>query len=137
MNDRFLPLTRRGLRCFRSGIGLAALCMLTGGIQQYVTLLSPGAGLSLRWLQPVVASMGVVASGLMLVGVLVANHRSEQVLAPGWADRHIKELVGSRPLGGRSAAVGQAATERYFGVGDWVRITAVNCFIGISKGGFE
>jgi hypothetical protein len=70
MNDRFLPLTRRGLRCFRSGIGLAALCMLTGGIQQYVTLLSPGAGLSLRWLQPVVASMSVVASGLMLVGVL-------------------------------------------------------------------
>ena len=25
MNDRFLPLTRRGLRCFRSGIGLMAL----------------------------------------------------------------------------------------------------------------
>ena len=70
MNDRFLPLTRRGLRCFRSGIGLAALCMLTGGIQQYVTLLSPGAGLALRWIQPVVASMSVVASGLMLVGVL-------------------------------------------------------------------
>jgi len=70
MNDRFLPLTRRGLRCFRSGIGLAALCMLTGGIQQYVTLLSPAAGLSLRWFQPVVASMSVVASGLMLVGVL-------------------------------------------------------------------
>lgn len=25
MNDRFLPLTRRGLRCFQSGIGLMAL----------------------------------------------------------------------------------------------------------------
>ena len=96
-----------------------------------MTALSFNAGLSLRWVQP------AVASGLMLVGVLVANHWAEQVLAPGWADRHIKELVGSRPLGGRSAAVGQAATEGYFGVGDWVRINAVNCFIGISKGGFE
>ena len=25
MNDRFLPLTRRGLRCFRWGMGLMAL----------------------------------------------------------------------------------------------------------------
>lgn len=70
MNDRFLPLTRRGLRCFQSGIGLAVLSMVVVGIQLYVTALSPGAALSLRWLQPVVASMGVVASGLMLVGVL-------------------------------------------------------------------
>ena len=70
MNDRFLPLTRRGLRCFQSGIGLMVLCMLVGGIQLYVTALSFNAGLSLRWIQPVVGSMGVVASGLMLVGVL-------------------------------------------------------------------
>ena len=70
MNDRFLPLARRGLRCFQSGIGLTALSQLVGGIQLYVTALSFNAGLALRWLQPVVASMGVVASGLMLVGVL-------------------------------------------------------------------
>ena len=70
MNDRFLPLTRRGLRCFQSGIGLMALCMLVEGIRLYVTALSFGAGLLLRWLQPVVGSMGGVASGLMLVGVL-------------------------------------------------------------------
>ncbi len=70
MNDRFLPLTRRGLRSFQSGIGLMALCMLVEGIRLYVTALSFNAGLSLRWLQPVVASMGGVASGLMLVGVL-------------------------------------------------------------------
>ena len=70
MNDRFLPLTRRGLRCFQSGIGLAALGMLVAVILLYVTALSFNAGLLLRWLQPVLASMGVVASGLMLVGVL-------------------------------------------------------------------
>ena len=70
MNDRFLPLTRRGLRCFQSGIGLAALGMLVAVILLYVTALSFNAGLLLRWLQPVLASMGGVASGLMLVGVL-------------------------------------------------------------------
>lgn len=71
MNDRFLPLTRRGLRCFQSGIGLMALGMLVGGIQLYVTALSFNAGLALAWIQPVVGSMGGVASGLMLVGVLL------------------------------------------------------------------
>jgi len=70
MNDRFLPHTRRGLRCFRSGIGLNAVGLLITSVLFYVTALSPGAGLSLRWLQPVLASMGVVASGLMLVGIL-------------------------------------------------------------------
>ena len=70
MNDRFLPHTRRGLRCFRSGIGLNAVGLLITSVLFYVTALSPAAGLSLRWIQPVLASMGVVASGLMLVGIL-------------------------------------------------------------------
>jgi thiol-disulfide isomerase/thioredoxin len=51
---------------------------------------------------------GIVA-GAQALGGHVANHWAEQVLAPGWVDRHMKELVGDRPLGGRSAAVGQAA----------------------------
>ena len=53
-------------------------------------------------------SAGMVAGALALGG-LVANHWAEQVIAPGWVDRHIKEIVGNRPLGGRSAAIGQAA----------------------------
>jgi peroxiredoxin len=50
-----------------------------------------------------------MVAGALALGGLVANHWAEQVLAPGWVDRHIKEIVGNRPLGGRSAAIGQAA----------------------------
>lgn len=46
MNDRFLPLTRRGLRSFRSGIGLAALCLLVVGMLLYGMGLGPPGGRS-------------------------------------------------------------------------------------------